>query len=248
MPAFSGSFPPVLILICIAALGLIFGSFVTALSYRLPRGISIAKGRSACPACGATLMARDLIPVVSWLMHRGACRACRTKISWRYPAIEVAMSALFVIAALTIENSIRLALVLGATPVMVTLAVIDIEHRRLPNVLLATFAGFATALRYVDDGDYLTAVLSAVIVFALAVALDSAGRRLIRQGLGMGDAKLMAIGAMAFSPLPLTLVFCAAGVLGVFTGLVWRRDSNDPRHFPFGPALLAAFWIGLVGF
>lgn len=246
MQAFSDTLPPLAVLIFIAALGLIFGSFITALSYRLPRGISIAKGRSACPACGTALTARDLIPVGSWLMHRGACRVCGTRISWRYPAIEAMMAALFVIAAVTIESPLRLALVLGATPVMVALAVIDIEHRRVPNVLVAILAAFAVALRYVSDGDYLTAVISAVIVFALAVGLDQVGRRLIRQGLGMGDAKLMTIVALALAPVAVATVLCGAGVLGVITGLFWRRDSADPRHFPFAPALLTSFWIGLV--
>lgn len=246
MFAVSDSLPPSVTLVFMGALGLIFGSFVTALSYRLPRGISIAKGRSACPACGTTLSPRDLIPVVSWLLSRGACRVCGTKISWRYPAVEITMAALFIAAAAMIEDPLRLVLVLAATPVAVALAVIDIEHRRLPNSLLAILAGLVFTIRFRADGDLLMAAVTATIVFMAAVALDLAGRRLFKQGLGMGDAKAMAIIALAFPPLALSIVLCGAGVLGVLTGLFWRRDPTKPRDFPFGPGLLAALWCGLV--
>ncbi len=246
MVAVSDSLPPAVTLIFVGALGLIFGSFVTALSYRLPRGISIAKGRSGCPACGTTLSPRDLIPVVSWILSRGACRVCGTKIAWRYPAIEIAMAALFIAAAVMIDAPLRLVLVLAATPVAVALAVIDIEHRRLPNTLLAILAGLALAFRFHTDRDLATAAMTAAIVFMAAVALDRAGRRLFKQGLGMGDAKAMAITALAFPPLALSAVLCGAGILGLLTGLFWRRDPAEPQYFPFGPGLLAALWGGLV--
>ena len=73
----SGPFDPAIFLMFVGLLGLIAGSFITALSYRLPRGESIAAGRSKCPACGTTLTAADLVPVVSWLLTRGRCRGVR---------------------------------------------------------------------------------------------------------------------------------------------------------------------------
>ena len=246
MPALSDSLPPAATLVLMAALGLIFGSFVTALSYRLPRGISIAKGRSRCPACQTTLTARDLIPVVSWVMSRGACRACGTKVSWRYPAIEIVMAALFVTAGVAIENDLVLGLVLGMTPVMVALAVIDLEHRRLPNGLLAILAGFGIAFRYSTDGDLAVAIIGAFVVFAFAVVLDQLARRLAKQGLGMGDAKLMAVIAITLPPVPLLIVLSAAGVLGVMMSLFWSRNAADTQCFPLGPPLLAVFWTGLI--
>jgi prepilin signal peptidase PulO-like enzyme (type II secretory pathway) len=239
--------PPGALHVFVAVLGLIFGSFVTALTYRLPRGISIAKGRSACPACGTALTARDLIPVFSWLMHRGACRMCGTRVSWRYPAIEVLMAALFVLAAVFVRDHVRLIIVLTATPVMAALAVIDIEHRRLPNVLTACLAVAALAFRYVTDADFVSAAVSAAAIFAFAVLLDHVGRRLIRQGLGMGDAKLMSVVALALPTGPLLLTLGCAGCLGVVTGLVWRGGQTvGATQVPFGPAILAALWIAMV--
>lgn len=246
MDTFWQPLPPVAFLVFLAALGLIFGSFVTALSYRLPRGISIAQGRSACPSCHTVLTARDLVPVFSWVLHRGACRICGAKISWRYPAIELVTAVMFVTAGLLLEELPRLILVLAATPAMVALAVIDLECRRLPNSLMAWVAALAVGVRYTIDGDVLRAVIAAVIVFVLAIALDTAGRRFLRQGLGMGDAKLMAVAAIALPPIPLTLALGAAGCLGIVMGLFWREGAQRPKLFPFGPPLLLGFWVILV--
>lgn len=231
----------------VIALGLIFGSFVTALSYRLPRGQSIAKGRSACPSCGVTLTARDLVPVFSWVAHGGKCRHCGTRVSWRYPAIEILMAFLFTGAAVAVDDPVRLALVLAATPVMVALAIIDLEHRRLPNGLLLVLAVVFIALRFVLDRDFMTAAVAAASVFAAAVALDAAGRRLIHQGLSMGDAKLMAVAALALPPVPLLAALGVAGALGAGVAVLpWTRRLTIGSHFPFGPALLIAIWGAVV--
>lgn len=233
----------------VAILGLIFGSFITALSYRLPRGQSIAKGRSGCPSCGATLTARDLVPVFSWLAHGGKCRHCGTAVSWRYPAIEIMMALLFIAAALLVHDLTRLALVLAMTPVMVALAIIDIEHRRLPNSLLIVLAALFLAFHFVSDQGLATAAIACVLVFAGSVALDSTGRRLIGQGLSMGDAKLMAIAALALPPIPLLASLGVAGILGAGVAILpWAQRHVDRGHFPFGPALLAAIWGAILLF
>src|SRR5436309_1353258 len=73
----------------VAILGLVMGSAVTALAYRIPRGRSWVRGRSACPACGAVLQVRDLIPLLSFVLARGRCRHCGGRIAWRYPLTEL---------------------------------------------------------------------------------------------------------------------------------------------------------------
>ena len=230
----------------IGVLGLIFGSFVTALSFRLPRGISTAKGRSVCPSCGTTLAAGDLIPVFSWLRSRGRCRTCAALIPWRYPAIEALTAALFVSAAIWERDPARLLLLLATAPVLMTLAVVDIEHFRLPNILLVWLLPLAVGICYVDVADLRQAVAAGVAVFALALALDAFGRRFLGQGLGMGDAKLMGIMAVALPLEPLLLTLAAAGGLGVLIGWGLRRRSKQPASAPFGPALVSAYWIALL--
>lgn len=245
-PLLSGFLPPEILLPFVGALGLIFGSFVTALSYRIPRGIGVARGRSCCPSCGTALGVLDLVPVLSWLFHKGKCAHCGAKISWRYPMIELVTAVLFVVAAAVIDEAPRLLLVLALTPILVALAVIDIEFRRLPNLLLGLLALGAMALRFMGDGDFFSAAVAAVAVFAVAMVLDHIGRRFFAgAGLGMGDTKLMAIAALG---LPLGLLFlglAVAGVAGVVTGLI-RRATGKKGPFPLGPAVLAALWVGMI--
>ena len=129
-------------------LGPIFGSFVTALTYRLPRGESIAKGRSQCPACGHALGPLDLVPIASWVANRGRCRYCKAAVSPRYPVIEALSLLYFVISAVAITDPVRLALAFYFIPIALALAIIDFEHQRLPNVLIALVLPFALAWRW----------------------------------------------------------------------------------------------------
>lgn len=234
---------PLLALPLVTLLGLIFGSFVTALSYRLPRGQSVANGRSACPACGATLTPSDLVPVLSWIVHRGKCRHCGAGVSWRYPAIEILTALLFTIAAFAAADVVRLAVVLAMTTVMTALAIIDFEHLRLPNSLLLIFGLLSLVFRYLGDADFTGAALVSAVVFAAAIAVDQAGRRLIGHGLGMGDAKLMAAAALALPIGPFLGALAAAGAAGALMGTLWKRRPEGRNQFPFGPVLLACFWV-----
>ena len=90
------------VIVVSAVFGLLIGSFVNAWAYRLPLGISIAHGRSFCPACTTQIRGIDNIPLVSWVVLRGRCRACGAPISWRYPAVEALTAGLFAaVAAVT---------------------------------------------------------------------------------------------------------------------------------------------------
>ncbi len=238
---------PFLLLPFITLLGLIFGSFITALSYRLPRGLNAAHGRSRCFACGVALGVRDLVPVFSWLAARGVCRHCGARISGRYPVIEAATAALFLAAALVIEDLGRLTIVVFITVVSVTLAVIDIEHRKLPNSLVASLAVGAIVWRALGDGDFLTAAVSAAAVGGIGAVLAWLTRKISSDRLGTGDVKLMGVIALAFPPFELSVVLIAAGLGGLAVGFVYRAvRRSSPAVFPFGPPLLAAFWVGLL--
>ncbi|MSO72866.1 MAG: prepilin peptidase [Rhodospirillaceae bacterium] len=234
------------LLVPLGALGLVFGSFVTALSYRLPRGESITRGRSRCPACGHVLTIPDLVPVLSWVVQGGACRHCRAKVSWRYPAIEAVTMALFIAAGLSVDDLTHLVLLLAMTPAMVALAVIDLEYQRLPNSLSILLAALALAWRWQGDGDILAGLTAAAAVGVVGVLLDVGFRKLAgRPGLGMGDTKPFALAGLAL-PLGAFLLFLTiAGVLGVIYGRVWRWRLRI-SHFPYAPAILAAFWLCLV--
>jgi leader peptidase (prepilin peptidase)/N-methyltransferase len=116
-----------------ALAGLVFGSFITVLVHRIPRGESIVLPGSACPNCGTPIAPRDNIPVVSYLTLRGRCRHCGARISAQYPLTEAITGALFVGAALALHTIWQAVLVAPFLGILLACALIDARHRIIPN-------------------------------------------------------------------------------------------------------------------
>ncbi len=238
--------PPAVILGLVAGLGLIVGSFLSALTWRLPRGTSVAHGRSACPACGTPLGPRDLVPVLSWLSARGRCRHCAAAISPRYPLIEAATALLFVLIALRApspEAAVALA-ALGA--VLVALAVVDLEHGLLPNVLNLAAVPPALAVAWLDAGTLVPALVGGAVAGLAAWALKAGFRAMTgRDGLGWGDVKFLAVAGLVLAPWQWPVFLILAGAGGAVLGAVWRSTGRG-AEFPFGPALIGALLAVLL--
>src|ERR1700750_1260998 len=117
-----------------ALFGLLIGSFLNVVAWRLPRGESLAKPRSKCPGCGTQLKAYDNVPVLSWLLLRGRCRGCGEKISARYPVVEAVTPALYVlVVAVKHDDVLQLVLGLVLVTFLVPIAAIDLDHKIIPN-------------------------------------------------------------------------------------------------------------------
>jgi len=127
--------------------GLLIGSFLNVVSYRLPRGESLSVPGSHCPSCEAPVKPWDNIPVISWLLLRGRCRSCHESIGARYPIVEAVTAALFAAVALVHHQDTTM-LVLGLVMVafLVPIAAIDIDIRKIPNKLTLPAAVLAVAL------------------------------------------------------------------------------------------------------
>jgi len=143
-----------LITIYCAVLGLLIGSAINAIVWRLYVGRSWVRGRSMCPDCKHTLAAKDLVPVFSWLALRGKCRYCRTKIHWQYPLVETLTALIFAWSAFVLspnnfEGGIRLVVWLLLLTMLIVLAVYDTRWMILPNKVLFPAIGVATALAVV---------------------------------------------------------------------------------------------------
>lgn len=224
-------------------IGLALGSFATLLSARLPRGEPVLGGRSRCPACSATLRPMDLVPVLSWLLRRGRCRACGAAIGARYPLIELATAALCALAYLRFGATPATPLLFGLTTALVAAAVADWETGLLPNPLVAAvavlgLAGFALP-GLGAPGGWADGLLGAALTGGIAWALRWGFHvRTGRHGLGLGDVKLLAAAGLwsGLSLLPALLVI--AGLGGVGLALIARRGAG--QTFPFGPALALA--------
>jgi leader peptidase (prepilin peptidase)/N-methyltransferase len=237
--------PSLAAFICLSAVaGLCIGSFLNVVAYRLPAGLSIVSPGSACPGCGTSIAAYDNVPVISWLALRGRCRACDTGISARYPLTEAATGALFAAVVLATHAHAQVWLDLCFVAALVAIARIDLEHRVIPDRILAPLAVVALAL---------TAAVSPRELPARLIAAAAGGGVLLAavlaypKGMGMGDVKLVAVMGLVLGTAVAPALFIAAlagSVVGI--AIVARRGLAAGRKtaIPFGPFL--AFG-GLVG-
>lgn len=222
----------------------IVGSFCGVLIVRLPAGRGVLWGRSACESCHRVLGPADLVPVLSFLALRGRCRTCHAPIGRTHLAVELAAIAVSLSAVGAGAQGAVLWASCGLGWSLLTLAWIDAVSLRLPDALTLPLilAGLAEALWL--DPDALTArALGAALGYTLLWGLAAGYRRLRgRDGLGLGDAKLLAAAGawVGAGLLPTVLLLAAAG------GLAWalRRLRPDPlARLAFGPPLAAATWV-----
>jgi len=227
------------VLTAAALLGLLLGSFVTMLSWRLPRGESLGSVHSHCPACDHDLGPRDLVPLFSWLFQRGRCRYCGAGIARRYPAIEAVMAVLALLVAWRFGLTWAGLVVLGLAVVLLAEAVIDFEHGIIPDALQFVAVGLGLVWLALN-GAWLIGLAGAACGLGIGLVLRYGFRALRgRHGLGLGDVKFLGVAGLWLGPALLPAYFVVAGLAGVALGLVWRRLSPGPT-FPFGPALAAA--------
>jgi len=230
--------PPIAFDIALAAIGgLCLGSFLNVVAYRLPAGVSLVTPPSACPGCGVAIRPYDNVPVVSWLMLGGHCRACDTSISPRYPLTEALTGALFaaVVIAQHARRGIWLNLIFVAALVAITR--IDLEHRIIPNKIVAAVALAAIVLTAVLQPHLLTQRLTAG---AAAGGFFGIIAFVYPAGMGMGDAKLAAVMGLVLgrAVAPALMIALITGTI-VGVAVMARRGVTDGRRtkVPFGPFL-----------
>jgi leader peptidase (prepilin peptidase)/N-methyltransferase len=249
-------------------LGLLIGSFLNVCIYRLPRDLSVVHPRSFCPQCEKQIAWYDNIPLLTWILLRGRCRHCNGEIPWRYPAVELLTGILFFVGVFTLGPTLQALKFCVFAALQVALIFTDFEERILPDEF--TLGGTVTGLGLA----WLAPMPVSLIGFFLSPDLD---RRLVsvieaafggvflagvlwaigamyhrirgREGLGLGDVKMVAcIGAfLGLGPALLTIV--AGSVLGSVCGLVYiwvaRKDAAQ-YELPFGSFLgIAALAVAL---
>jgi leader peptidase (prepilin peptidase)/N-methyltransferase len=226
--------------------GLIAGSFVTVVGYRVPRGESIVGPRSLCPACGAQIAAYDNVPVVSWLALRGRARCCGAGISARYPLTELALGALYAATVLVLWGEpTEIALGLVFVTVLAAVTLTDLERRIIPNKILAVGAAAAVAIAAVGDPGSLperaiAAVAAGGLLFVAALAYP--------RGMGLGDVKLAATMGLFLGREvgPAIFVSLLAGALVGAGMIAVEGASARKRAIPFGPFLALGGVVGLL--
>jgi leader peptidase (prepilin peptidase)/N-methyltransferase len=234
-------------------LGLIIGSFLNVVIWRVPRGESIVRPASHCPGCGMQISPRDNIPVLSWLILRGRCRHCGSRISARYPLVELLTAALFAGMAAYFGPAAELPAYLYLMAVGVALALIDLDLQRLPDAL--TLPSYPVGLvllgaaswAHHDGGSMLRGVIGMAVLFAFYFAVAVIAPR----GMGFGDVKLSGVvglylawlgwGELAVGAFS---AFAVGALVGV--GLILFAGGGRKTRVPFGPFMLVGALIGIL--
>jgi leader peptidase (prepilin peptidase)/N-methyltransferase len=226
--------------------GLILGSFATVVAHRLPRGESVAWGRSRCPSCGETIAAYDNLPLLSWLLLRGHCRHCGGRISFRYPLTELATALIFAATVLVLgtDDPAALALGLALCALLVIVTLTDLERRVIPNSVLGVGAALGIALAAAADPGSLAERVAAgagagAVLLCLALAFP--------RGMGMGDVKLAAVIGIYLGRgvVPAMVIAFGAGSLYGLWLIARHGPGARKRTMPFGPFLALGGIVGL---
>ncbi|SPF33044.1 Type 4 prepilin-like proteins leader peptide-processing enzyme (Includes: Leader peptidase; N-methyltransferase) [Candidatus Desulfosporosinus infrequens] len=240
-----------LISLTIGLLGLLIGSFLNVVIFRVPRGESIVAPGSHCPACCHALRAWELLPLLSFLIQKGRCSNCQTCISWRYPVVELLTGILFFITASvglsTETHPVRLLMDLVLVAVLTALSFIDLDTFRLPDVLTLPLLGIGLLGAFLIPGS--PSGCESVLGALSAGGLFWGIARVYPQGMGFGDVKLVAaLGAFLGFPTIFLAVFMGSFV-GAFMGILLfvTGQKRLQEQIPFGPylalgAIFALFW------
>jgi leader peptidase (prepilin peptidase)/N-methyltransferase len=243
------------VLVALAAiLGLAVGSFLNVVVWRVPRGSSVVRPGSACPACGHAIRARDNVPVVSWLLLRGRCRDCAAPIAVRYPLVEAGTAVLFALVTARFFGTpgvIPAYLYLAAIGVALTL--IDLDVHRLPDpIVLPSFVVLAALLALASWTEHdwpalLRALVGGIVLLTFYAVLAVAWPG----GMGWGDVKLAGLLGASLGWLGWgALVVGAFGAFflgGLFSILLMAlRRAGRRTGIPFGPWMVAGAAVGLA--
>ena len=238
-------------LILVAVGGLVWGSFLNVVIYRLPLGLNLSKPPSACPACGTRIKPYDNIPVLSYLVLGGKCRACGKPIPFSYVLAEI----LTPLAFITLHHHFGLTPHFFAsaafTSALIVLAFIDFRHKILPDHIV--FPGIALGLLYAvfrRDGLRIGDALLGGLVGAGFLLLVYGAYYLVRkkEGMGLGDVTMMAMVGVFLGWLPALLTIILASLAGVLAGIVIIVVRKRSLQFllPYGTFLAPAAFVSLV--
>ena len=238
--------------------GIVIGSFLNVCIYRIPLKENIVVVRSHCMSCGHELKWYELIPLFSFMLQRGRCRACGTRLSFQYPFIEGLNGVLYVLIVVINGLNVDSLLYCLLISALIVLSVIDWRTYEIPigiNIFILALGLIATVIHY---NDWLNHVIGffAVSVFIYLIILLTKGR-----GMGGGDMKLMAAAGLLLGWKEIILAFFLGCILGSVIHVTRMKIAKADRVLAFGPYLSAgifltvlfgnsilSWYIGLLGF
>ena len=235
----------IIITALLAMLGACVASFINVAALRKAEGLSFITGRSHCPACGKTLRWYELIPIFSWLLLAGRCRACKLKISPRYLLVELIGALAAALGFVRYGPALMTALVFAVSVLLLAVALIDLSTMEIPNGLVIAFIPFAAAAIWVQPEVPLLArgigfLVGSVPMLFIALVIDGA--------FGGGDVKLMAIcGILLGWQNTVLALFAAVVTAGIVSlKLILQKKAKKGAHIAFGPHLCVGTMIALL--
>ncbi len=224
--------------------GLVVGSLLNVVITGLTQDGPLCRGRIRCPYCHHTMPWRDLLPLLSYVLLKGRCRFCGEPVSWRYPSVEVAAGLLALALWRRFPGSALLWVYGPFTAALLILTVLDFQHFWLPDAITlpGTVLGLMSAPIFPHLG-FGSAFLGAVLGYAVFQVMHYGYEKVTkgkRQGLGAGDAKLMAFIGAVLGLKALPWVLFSSAVVGSLVGLMVARRSSQGRFapIPYGPCLV----------
>lgn len=238
----------VLIAVYLGFCGLFIGSFLNVLIDRLPHGKNVLTDRSRCDSCHKVLTWRELIPILSFVLQKGRCRKCHTKLSLRYPISELATSLIFFgITLVTLPNLFLTITALIIASCLLVITVIDIEHYLIPDPLVVVLLlTTLVSIILTNTAQLPVHLLSSIGAFAFLwfIWFVTKGK-----GMGFGDVKFAAFLGLSLG-FPRVIVglyaaFLTGAIWGVIMIIVTKKKLKS--RLPFGPFLILGYLFGLVG-
>jgi leader peptidase (prepilin peptidase)/N-methyltransferase len=226
--------------------GMIFGSFATALIYRMPRDIDWVLERSKCIKCNTLLSARDLFPIFSWVFSKGKCRHCKTSFGGNYLVTELLVTASFVALYLIKGFSAETAILCLLTFAIIVLSVIDFEHYIIPDEVNIFIFFLGCWWQYLNQASWQQFIVMPLAMFAFAMFLRWFMYLLKkREGLGLGDVKFFIAAGVFLTAQNFSIFLFLSGIVGILIALLWKLLKKGDL-FPFGPALSISLLLCVI--
>ncbi len=235
--------PTILLYLIIFLYGIVIGSFLNVLIYRLPKKENIVTTRSHCMNCGYQLKWYDLVPIFSYLALGGRCRKCKTRISVQYPIIEALNGILYLIIFIRLGMSVDSLLYCLLFSALLTLSVIDFRTYEIPvgiNVFILLLGLVRVVTDWSNWSDYLIGFL-AVSIFLYLIYIVTHGR-----GIGGGDVKLMAVCGLVLGWKLVVLGFFLGCIIGSICHLIRMKVSDADHVLAMGPYLSVGVMIAAL--
>lgn len=215
--------------------GLVIGSFLNVVIYRVPNNIPISKGRSYCPKCNHKIQNRDLIPVLSYIILGGKCRHCKGKISIRYPMVELAtgLMALVIVLVKGIFTEALILFAIGA--ILLAITMIDWDTMTIPDSLIIAIIPLTIILAYVTGDWNIWGRIIGALIISVPMYLSL---YLLEDSFGGGDIKLFAALGFLLGWEKILLTLLISSIIAAIIGITMAKSKNESikgKHIPFGP-------------